>query len=872
MWQLQDSILCTGPGRRFAAVVISALLLAVRTSDSSSVAAETMKANRRVQVTCDCLENQPARTLITRLGDHNLTLKKFRAAESQGLLQFTVDSESGAVCTTHDDQLDFESQREFQFRVLADEESEYDEFLAEFSAGLVDSGLPEDDLKSLSVSTVVFDITVRLSDVPESPVLEDSHFGVELASNAPVEFGCVKTSHQLASSDWQFYITSGNEDGIFEIDLKTGVLTLDGSASYNSDLRADFELQILVENSAGAFETTNVFVSVHREIPESASTPSMTSLPEETPESHSLEASAALVENEMALLAKNEANELTAEINGSPGNPVDTNGAELEAASSIDTLPNVNEIDAAEVQQWVGGDESVKRVPKADFPGVHSNAVSRLPITRPVSNSSAGISLQDSPDYLLTMGAFSVFLVACMVAVLVWSRGAANRAKKLEDEASEEKLKAALNAIQHDEEIRLLKSEQQSELADRDRTISQLKKELRSITNDFDSDDVGDDDFHVERDQNSWAGHGMKSSSDSRLMKDEVQVSSLQHRDSIVDARTSLGSAFARTGKELARDTQSLPFAVLSHEVAGEFLCESTECAVATLDDPQDLRSELADLFVMNGLEESETSAESSDLTLSDDHQTVSADSPNQELFEEQIATSQPEVQENQEQASEDLHLDSVKLYLSKLLERSQDATTPEAILVDRRKTADSHRGIDRRAKQEPTRAPVKSYLDAYMSAHGGELTDLVDKTAIQSSKPTPEDASKPPKPRPPVDVHSMRETMNSFRVVAIHSSEHALLAHLLREAKAKIAGRTVMVAGLAGITLLVILANMKHVIDFSSLNWLMCSLVLLSVAELCLRIHAVIKQRRSVTSSVLPPRPATKARRQLPSADSVPE
>ncbi len=863
MWQLQDSILCTGPGRRFAAVAVSALLLALTTWDSSLVAAETVKANRRIQVTCDCRENQPAGILITRLGDHNLTLKNFRAAESQGLLQFTVDTESGAVCTTHDDQLDFESQREFQFRVLADEESEYDEFLAEFSAGLIDSGLPEDNLKSLSVSTVVFDINVRLSDVPESPVLEDSHFLVELASKAPVEFGSVNTSHQLASAGWQFYIASGNEDGIFEIDLKSGVLTLDGSVSCNSDMRADFELQILVENSAGEFETSNVFVNVHREIPElvseeNSSMPSTTSLPEENPESRSSEASAVLV--------KNETNELTAEINGSQGNTVNANGAEMEAASSINTLPNINEIDVAEVQQWVSGAESVKSVPTADFPGVNSNAVSRSPITRPIPNLSAQISFQDSPGYLLTIGAFSVFLMACIAVLLIWSGAAENRAQKLEDEASDEQLKAALNGIQQNEEIQLLKSE----LADRDQTISQLKEELRSITHDFESDDVGDNDFHVERDQNSWAGHGMKSSSDSRLIKDEVQVSSLPHRDSIVDARTGLGSALEQIGRQLARDTQSLPFAVPSHEVAGEFLCESTEAAVATLDDPQDLRSELADLFAVYGLEESGTSTESFDLTLDDDLEAVSADSPNQELLEEQIETSQPEVQENQEQASENLHLDSVKLYLSKLLERSQDATTPEAIPVDRRKTADSHRGIDRRAMPEPSRPPVKSYLDAYMSAHGGELAEIADKTATQSSKPTPEVASEPLKPRPPVDVDSIRETMNSFRVVAIQSSEHALLSHLLREATAKIAGRTVMVAGLAGVTILIFLANMKHVIDFSSLNWLMCSLVLLSVAELCLRIHAVIKQRRSVTSSVLPPRPVNQAKRLLPGADSV--
>ena len=469
---------------------------------------------------------------------------------------------------------------------------------------------------------------------------------------------------------------------------------------------------------------------------------------------------------------------------------------------------------------------------------------------------------------MLTIGAFSFFLVACIAVVLIWSRAASNRAHKLENEASEERLKAALNDIQHDEEIRLLKSE----LADRDQTILQLKKELRSITHDFESDDVSDDDFHVERNQNSWAGHGMKSSSDSRLMKDEIQNSSVLDRDSIVDARTSLGSAFEQIGMKLACETQSLSSGGPSDDFIGEFLCESSVAAVATLDDAQDLRSELADLFAEHGLEESGISKETSDLTSNDDFEAVSADAQNLKPLEKQNETSQAEVQENQEQASEDLHLDSVKLYLSKLLERSQDATSSESILVDRRKTTDSSRGMDRRANPEPTRAPVKSYLDAYMSAHGGELAINADKAVTQSSKPAPEVALEPLKPRPPVDVDSMREAMNSFRVVAIQSSEHALLSHLLREAKTKMAWRTVTVAGLVCITILVFLANMKHVIDFSSLNWLMSSLVLLSVAELGLRTHAVVKQRRSVSSSVRPPRPARKAKHLLLSADSVPE
>lgn len=861
MSQSQKLISNTRASLRVVTAAVSSLLLAVTTLGSSFVVTtEPVNTSRRIQVTCDCCENQPAGTLITRLGDHNLTLRNFRAAESKSPLPFTVDADSGAVCTTHDGQLDFESQGEFQFRVLADEESEYDEFLAEFSAGLVDSGLPEDELKSLSVTTVIFDIKVRLCDVQESPVLEDCHFLVELLDRTPVKFGCVNTNHHTPSADWLYYIASGNEDGIFQINPESGILSLDASASCKTDIRADFELEVLAENSAGEFATSHVFVNVHREIPELASEatssmPSTTSLPEEISESHSSETP--------AVLANNEITELTAVTDDSQEESVNADGAEPEAASNINTLPNVNAINVDEVKQWIGGSEDLSNIPNANVPSVDSDAISRSRIAEPVASSSALISFQDSPGYLLTIGAFFIFLVACIAAVLVRFHASASRARKLEGDATEERLKSALNGIQQEEEIRLLKSE----LADRDQKIAQLKKELHSITHDFKSDDVGDADFQVERDEYSWASRGTKSSSDSRLSKVGSDGTSLPQGNSALDARASLGVAFEQVGRELLLDTQSLPFQVSSHDVSGEFLCESSETAVATLEGPQNLRSELADLFEIHGLEQTETSKQSSDLTLEIAPVTVDIDLPNRDPLETRIEPSQPEVLEKQEQASEDLHLDAIKVYLSKLFERSQNATNPEAILVDRRKTAELHYGNDRRATPEPSRPPVKSYLDAYMSAHGGEL---VDTASALSSGSTPEVVSDLPKPRPPVDVHSIREAMNSFRVVSIQSSEQALLSHLLRQAKAKIARRTFMIAGLTGITVLMFLANMKHVIDFSLLNWLMSVLVVLSVAELCLRVPAVMKQRRSVTSSIVPPRSVTQVQRQLSGDDSA--
>jgi hypothetical protein len=860
MSQSQDSISKKRTTLRLTAVVVSSLLFSVAaTASSLGMAAESVRSGRRVQVTCDCRENQPAGTLITRLGDHNLTLKNFRAAESPNQSQFTVDAGSGAICTMHDDQMDFESQREFQFRVLADEESERDEFLAEFSASLVDSGLPADDLKSLSVATVIFDITVRLCDVPESPELLDSYFSIQLANNSPAEVGCIKSHSQPVSADWQYYIASGNEDGIFQMNPGTGFLTLLCDDSCQSDMMADFDLEVLAENLAGEFRTAHVFVNIFRESPVSVSesNPSTANMLEENPEAHSVEISTVLIQNEIT--------EPTAETSDSPEQPINADG-EPTGPSSVNTLPNINAIDVTEVQQWVTDTVGVNSIPQANLPPVNSDVVSSSSNTKPVSTPPIQMSFQDSRGDLVSIGAFFIFLVAGIATVMIWSRAATSRAKVLQDEASAERLQSALNRIQQDEEIRLLKSQ----LADRDQTIAQLKKELHSITQEFQSGDVTDDDLEFQGNQDSSDSREPKPSSASQFISAVLHVPSLQHRDSTADVRASLGAAVEQIGHELTRQTQDVQFLTPSDELSAEFLCESAESAVATLDAPQDLRSELADLFKMHAVEETDTSMESSDSNFEVDLESGTA-SADQHPQAEQFKTSQQqEVTEKDEQASEDLHLDSVKLYLSKLLERSQDATSPEAILMDRRKTTESHRGADRRDKPENSRPPVKSYLDDYMSAHGGELEEIVGTGAAPSSKATPAVTAGPLKPRPPVDVHSIREAMNAFRVVSIQSSESALLSHVLRQAEAKIAWRTVMIAGLVGITVLIFLANMKHVIDFGSLNWLMSSLVVLSLAELCLRIYAVMRQRRSVTSSVLPPHPVTQIKRQLSADDSI--
>ena len=130
------------------------------------------------------------------------------------------------------------------------------------------------------------------------------------------------------------------------------------------------------------------------------------------------------------------------------------------------------------------------------------------------------------------------------------------------------------------------------------------------------------------------------------------------------------------------------------------------------------------------------------------------------------------------------------------------------------------------------------------METHGGDFAGVTDSSPHQMSADVSETPPQPVKPRTPVDVKSIRESMNSFRAVAIQSAENAVFSHDLRLAKGKVAVWTMVIAGLIAMTILVFFANLMQVIQLSSLNWLMVTVVALALIELGLRIHSIRRQR----------------------------
>ena len=858
-------------------VIITSLLTLLTTALTGTLLAEETAAlsNRRVFVTYELHENLPAGTPIARLLDHNLTLKNFRLADTPDHPGLTVDAHDGSICIGRDSQMDFESHQGLRCLVLADEDrTEDDQFLQEFSAGLLEEGLAAGTLKSLSTGTVTFDITILLRDVPEPPELLDANLLMQVLEDSDAECETVAAINPQASEGLQYFIASGNEDNVFQIDPHTGTLSLCGRDARHFDLMSTHELVILAENSAGLSATANVIVSVFNETPQpvpassavtaqvseqnsalkSADSESAAAIAAELPfglpfgllvkPDHGVESSVPLT-----VVQHDESESIPA---GDLAEHLALADTDPELVITEPALPDLNldAIDMVEVGNWVAETDDGNADSKSADLSTATQTESTLspPPTENARSASRGI--------LWSVVALIVFVLACIAAAAIaLSRASAARDEILEETSrlNEEKLEAdALQLLKLESESGpgsiatessaaesvstadqdWLISQLQDQLASRDQIIAQLQKELQAVSRSCVKPTYSDDDIDYGDSDDAWDDCG----SSAEIDPQPTQTSALlprtaQHCVSETDARSSLMMARERLDEEFTRHTSPLPARNNHNPPEMSFSSGSSAAAVATLEKPEDLRNELSDLFEMQASERPETVTQRPEVAA------ASATAKSAEA----------------ERQAEDSHLDSIKNYLSQLLDRSADSTSPEVILADRRKTDNQYRGTDRRATPEPTRKPVKSFLDAYMSTHGGELAGAANASPVLPSAEKAETPTPPIKPRTPVDVVSIRESMNSFRAVAIQSVENAVLSHDMRQAKGTVAVRKIMIAGLIAVTIMVFLANMVKAIEFSMLNWLMVAAVLLATAELGLRIYSNRRQKSRISATLHP-------------------
>ncbi len=925
---------------------ITSLLTVLTAALTGTVLAEDSAdlSNRCILVTCDLHENSPAGTLLARLLDHHLTLKNFRLAEPEHSPVFTVDPHDGSVCINRDDQIDFESHRELRFRVLADEDlAEQDPFLKEFSTGLLEDGLTADAFKSLSTGTVTFDFTIQVRDVPEPPELRDANLMVQVFDDSETEFGTIAVINPHSREGLHYFIASGDEDDVFQINADTGTLSLRGGEAQHFDMNSTHELVILAENSAGLSATANVVVTVFNETPQavpvagnvSAKVSEKDSAPEPADSAESLAQSESTqpielpfglsvtpnqMESGVPLIgARDDEWESTPEGNagGSSTEQMAVAGTDSDSVITQPAVPilNLDTIDMVEVGNWVASTDAARDASSK------SAALKTATKTEPTrSRLPAPKARSASRGILPSLVALIVFLMSCVAAVLALSRASAARKAvlnetsarndetlaanallllnsesedevrsaqatmqshesdvaadqnslieqtgvlqdaiagchsnaQMNDHGASEHISVVLNPAEHGAQI----SQLQNQLAARDQLIAQLTSELHAVSGDCAEPTMSGDGTDCELPDDAWDNYGTSAANDSQPVRTTTTTllpKISEHSESETEVRSSLMMARERLEREFTSDSRYPRDRSEDNSPDLSLSCESTSSAVATLDDSDELRSELADLFEMQTVQETMNAAHLSE---------VAADS----AAAESVVT---------EQESEDSHLDTIQRYLSQLLERSEDSAALEEILVDRRKTNDQHSGSDRRSPAEPARKPVKSYLDDYMSKHGGELAGSSGSSKLVSPGDTSEEPpqlSQPAKSRPPVDVKSIRESMNSFRAVAIQSVENAVFSHDLRLAKGKVAVRTMMIAGLIAVTIVVILANMMKVIQFSSLSWLMVTVVSLALIELGLRIHSIRRQHKVHMVATLVPRAGTNSARKSDDCESLDE
>lgn len=292
-----------------------------------------------------------------------------------------------------------------------------------------------------------------------------------------------------------------------------------------------------------------------------------------------------------------------------------------------------------------------------------------------------------------------------------------------------------------------------------------------------------------------------------------------------------------RSTAKAALTTAAETVAVLAEESNSHADIKATDNKITSL------RNELADLFAI------QKKAQASEA-----QGVVSVESVVQEAPDTKDRTNKPEA------CPEETHQESVAQYLSQLLERSKKEEAADGIFADRRKTTEKTPakwdGSDRRGVQK-AKAPVKSYIESYMSEHGGELSQ--DSVTQKSTEASLDEFARPmelkqPVERRPVDVQAIRQHMNSFRDVASTSLEHALASHRMRQAKSKVAGRTTLFVGLTLVSILAIATNSAMRTYYPSPGYLTGLFVCLAIAELILRADAIRKHRREHRYRILEP------------------
>lgn len=658
----------------------------------------------------------------------------------------------------------------------------------DFAASLLDSGISAEELAQLLRPKKLFHVRIRLIDVPEPPLITEQHFSVAENSLPGSVVGTVFALDPDATDFLTFTLTTGNDPPLFQLDALTGVLSISDTATLDYNLVPRHQLGVRVTDSAGFTSETTIVVEVVDVVVDVVEVVDVVDVVDSVvPEV-----------NEPEL--EPESGAVLPEVAVSP--PVE----ELEISSAL--TPDQPEQVEAVSRAWP---DTVSLIQLAWICGI----------------------------------AFAVGLILGSIVSVVWMRSRTSTAvdskesselasKPLETVSEDQPDEGNLPCLngqgdlsecepEHgvsDEQLLLIQVQQlqrqlqvRDDIAHKSLSLGQLAQDQATLI-ELLQQELQDCREELERVAAASEVDG-QSTKMIQLLKSEVEQRNLLITSLRDQLDTLVTAGPVPVVSDVCDSTQTMTAAVQLASVASSGTDTATPFNAEV-----DLRAELAELFDLQkrSLQSGAAAVENQQTTgLQRDPSDSRSNGGAAENRLHDPTAAQPELDTDYDEY--------IRRYMSNLLNK-KDYEPPVAVDV-----------------KAP--APLKI-------ASGAEI-DEDRRVADRRGNADRRDSDGPGNTasvRPRFDPEALRDKTNSFRQIALQSVEQALASHVKRKARLGLITRMVLLAALLIGTILVVSANALSAIQLPPLNWLMGLLVVLSTAELIIRIRAV------KAHSKLPPTP----------------
>ncbi len=745
----------------------------------------------------------PGEILGTVLADPS-GFHDFRIVEDGANGLFVIDPVNSQLSVANKNALPAVTDDAFTLQIEGTESKADDSELQEdFAASLLDSGIPAEELAQLLRSKKLFRVRIRLIDVPEPPLITEQHFSIADNSFPGSVVGTVIALDPDATDFLTFTLTAGNDPPLFQLDSVTGVLRISDTATLDYNLTPRHQIGIRVTDSSGfSSETTIVVDVVNTVVPEVAQ-------PELEPDS-------IVVLPEVALLP-----------------PVSEPKISAPSTTSDETLETPAEVNSAVV------------VATVESASTTENSEQMVAAATQLPGSVSLIQLSWICGVVFAVGLILGSIVSIVCLRLRGSRAVDNKessepvGKPVEtisgDQLANDELphpngQGNLSEVESehclsDEQLLLIQVQQlqkqlqvRDDIAHKSLSLGQLAQDQATLI-ELLQQELQDCREELERVAAASEVDG-QSTKMIQLLKSEVEQRNLLIT-SLRDQLDTLVTSPVTAVSAVCDGTQTMTTAVQLATVNSS----GTEAA-APFNAEVDLRAELAELFDLQkrNLQSGGGSVENPSAT-GPQHDPSDNSSNGGGAAENRLhdpKTAQPEL------ATVDTDYDEyIRRYMSNLLNKKDYEPSVAA----------------------EVKAPEPSKIDSATETEGDRRVADRRSTSERRDSDGPGTVASV---RPRFDSEALRDKTNSFRQIALHSVEQALASHVKRKARLGLITRMVLLAALLTGTILVVSANALSAIKLPPLNWLMGLLVVLSTAELVIRIRAV------KTRSKLPPNPNT--------------